>query len=101
VEPVDDTQHTVRLALGAAVLAAERFRADAPNSDAFLVAVGLLQQTRAGARRLGRRVIKPCARYRDRLSRVMADARLRGNDTVAAGRADATTLIDHLRMRPR
>ncbi len=97
MEPVDDTQHTVRLALKRSAAST----ADAPNSDAFLVAVGLLQQTRAGARRLGRRVIKPCARYRDRLSRVMADARLRGNDTVAAGRADATTLIDHLRMRPR
>jgi len=98
---VDETQHTVRLALGAAVLAAERFRADAPNSDAFLVTVGLLQHTRTGARRLARRMIKPCARYLDRLSRVMDDARQRGNATVAAGRLDATTLIDHLRPRPR
>jgi len=98
---VDETQHAVRLALGAAVLAAERFRADVPNSDAFLVTVGLLQQTRTGARRLARRVMKPCVRYLDRLSRVMDDARQRGSATVAAGRMDAAALIDHLRVRPR
>jgi hypothetical protein len=108
--------HPARLALGVALLAADRIRARTP-SDAFLVGVGLVQQTVAEVRGLARRALGPprwaashtadwadkrtgvsphaglVARSRERLTELMLDARATGRATVAAGRDDANTFV--------
>jgi hypothetical protein len=105
-----------RMMLGLAVLAAERLRPGPPN-DAFLAGVGLLQQGATGARLLALRAVSPPARIaaraagwaawlpgaeasrrtlsrsRERVGRVVLDARRIGAATVAAGRADATEFV--------
>lgn len=100
------------LALGIAVLAAERLPAGAPATRALAVGVGLLQQAVAEARLAAERVSSlpvslasrsaswfssvpdsaahggALARSRDRMDRIAADARQRGQDTVDTARAD-------------
>jgi hypothetical protein len=114
----DSGTHPARLALGMAVLAAERLRPGSPASDAFATGVGLLQQTAAEARTLVRRVMRPPVRFASRtvdiasylsgsdsprrslsrsreiIGRVVSEARRRGEATVAAGRADATAFVE-------
>lgn len=117
-EPTPDSgTHPARLALGMAVLAAERLRPGSPASDAFATGVGLLQQTAAEARTLVRRFMGPpgrialrtvdwasslsgsdtprrsLSRSREILGRVVSEARKRGEATVAAGRADASAFV--------
>ncbi|GEM_PF-3453199 len=115
--PPDPSAHPIRLALGIAVLAAERLRPGAPSTEAFMTGVGLLQQTATEARGLARRVIgppariafrtvgwtssspspdgpdRPISRSRERLDRLVAAATKRGEATVAAGRADAAAFL--------
>jgi hypothetical protein len=109
-------RHPARLALGLAVLAAERLRAGSPG-DSFLTGVGLVQQSAAEARSVARRAFEPptrlasraagwarwvpganasrrsLSRSRQRFDRMVLDARRRGAATVAAGRAEATALV--------
>ncbi len=113
--------HPARMVLGMASLAAERFRGGIPASDRFATGVGLLQETATGLRDFGRRVIEPASRLasdtvdraidraamlpgaalpvrsialsRARFAKVVARARLRGEATVAAGRADAEAFV--------
>jgi hypothetical protein len=104
--------HPTRLALGLAVLAAERLRGAGPPSEPFLTGVGLLQQTAAEARVIARRAFLPPAKFAlraatwaaglrgpeidvpaTRLNQVVLDARNRGAETVAAGRAEASALV--------
>ena len=115
--PEDGHTHPARLALGIAVLAAERLRPGAPTSEAFVTGVGLLQQGAAEARTLARRVMGPptrmasrtvgwasglpgserprrsFSRSRELLNRVVSEAKKRGEATVAAGRADASAFV--------
>jgi hypothetical protein len=108
--------HPARLALGMAMLAADRIRAGTP-SDPFLVGVGLAQQTVAGVRGLARRALRAprwagsrtsdraakrtgvssnaglFARSRERVSELMLDARATGLATVAAGRQDVDAFV--------
>jgi hypothetical protein len=105
-------RHPTRVFLGLAVLAAERLRGAAPPSEPFLTGVGLLQQTAAEARVIARRAFLPPAKFAlraatwaaglrgpeidapaSRLNQVMLDARKRGAETVAAGRAEASALV--------
>jgi hypothetical protein len=108
-------QHRSRpatLALGMAVLAAERLPAGVPTSRAIAVGVGFLQQTVAEARLAAERVSSlpvslasrsaswisgvpesaarggALARSRDRMQRIAADARQRGQATVDTARVD-------------
>jgi hypothetical protein len=114
----DSGTHPARLALGMAVLAAERLRPGSPANDAFATGVGLLQHTAAEARTLVRRVMRPSmriasrtvdiasylsgsdsprrslSRSREIIGRVVSEARRRGEATVAAGRADATAFVE-------
>ena len=113
----DAGTHAARLALGIAVLAAERLRPGSPASDAFATGVGLLQQTATEARTLVERFMGPpgrlalrtmdwastrsgsdspkgsFSRSRDMIGRVVAEARKRGEATLAAGRADASAFV--------
>jgi hypothetical protein len=106
-----------RLVVGLASLAADRIRSGAGTNDALVVTVGLLGRTADGsvafARRLSSRPIRvarfggglaaklpglrrlgsPVDRARERFNRMAADARMRGQITVAAGRADARTFV--------
>jgi hypothetical protein len=112
----DKVFHPARLALGVALLAADRMRAGTPG-DAFFVGVGLVQQTVAEVRELARRALRPpswaasrtaswaskrigvspkvglFARSRERFSDLVLDARATGRATVAAGREDADTFV--------
>ena len=105
-----------RTVLGLAVLATERLRARPPTGP-FLTGVGLLQLGAAEAGEMVRRAMGPSrrvvargaelasrlpgatasrrslARSRERLGRVLDDARRRGEVTVAAGRAEASALV--------
>jgi hypothetical protein len=113
--------HPGRMLLGMASLAAERLRGGMPARNAFVTGVGLFQETAAGVRDLGRRMMQPASRVaadtvdraidraatlpgsaiparsiaqsRATLARVMAKARSRGQATVAAGRADAQDFV--------
>src|SRR5262245_61448222 len=105
-------RHPTRVVLGLAVLAAERLRGAGPPSEPFLTGVGLLQQTAAEARVIARRAFLPPAKFAlraatwaaglrgpeidapaSRVNQVMLDARKRGADTIAAGRAEASALV--------
>ena len=112
-----DRPHPARMVLGLASIAAERLRGGAPTGNAILTGVGLMQQTAANARGFARRMLDPAARLaadtvdrasklpgaagplrsleksRARWSRVVANARVRGAATVAAGRADAEAFV--------
>ena len=112
----DKRFHPARLALGVALIAADRIRAGNP-SDRFLVGVGLAQQTVAEVRGLTRLALVPpgwaasrmadwatkrtgvspnagpFARSRERFNELMLDARAKGRATVAAGREDADTFV--------
>jgi hypothetical protein len=103
--------------LGIAVLAGERLSGGAPTSEAFATGVGLLQQGAEEARSLARRMVGPprrtasraldrasdvptpapavqsFARSRQRLTLVVSNAKKRGEASVAAGRAEASTFI--------
>lgn len=105
-----------RTVLGLAVLATERFRAR-PATGPFLTGVGLLQLGAAEAGEMVKRAMGPSRRVvargaelaarlpgatasrrsltrsRERLGRVLQDARRRGEVTVAAGRAEASALV--------
>jgi hypothetical protein len=119
----------VRLALGLAILAAERLRATGSTdnnaerprnpgpSAAFVTGVGLLQQTAAEAREVAKRAMDRPARLasrtatwasrlpganvprrslwrsRERIDRMVAEARDRGAAAVAESRADATAFV--------
>jgi hypothetical protein len=134
--PPTNNARPVRLALGLAILAAERLRAtarpaaeqeastaavDRPRnagpSAAFETGVGLLQQTAAEAREVARRAMDRPARLasrtatwasrlpganvprrslwrsRERIDRMVAEARDRGAAAVAESRADATAFV--------
>jgi hypothetical protein len=106
-----------RLALGMAVLVAERIRPGGAASNAFVTGVGLVAQTAAEAEALARRAMGPparaaaiaaavaailpgadlprrsLARSRAMLRRVAGEARRRGETAVAAGRADASAFL--------
>ena len=110
--------HPGRVALGATVLAAERLRPGASATEAFTVGVGLAQQTASEVRTLARRAMGPPSRFasrtvrwalersglpadrgplarsRDRINRVVDNARTRGEATLAAGRSEASALIN-------
>ena len=112
-----DRPHPARMVLGLATIAAERLRGGAPTGNAILTGVGLMQQTAANAQGFARRMLDPAARLaadtvdrasklpgaarplrslertRARWSRVVANARVRGAATVAAGRADAEAFV--------
>jgi hypothetical protein len=122
-----EASRPVRLALGLAILAAERLRstgraaADRPRnsgpSAAFVTGVGLLQQTAAEAREVAKRAMdrpgrlasrtatwaarlpganvprRSLWRSRERLDRVVAEARDRGAAAVAESRADASAFV--------
>src|SRR5215831_2731692 len=117
----------VRLALGLAILAAERLRStgraaaerprNAGPSAAFVTGVGLLQQTAAEAREVAKRAMDRPARLasrtatwaaklpganvprrslwrsRERIDRMVSEARDRGAAAVAESRADATAFV--------
>ncbi len=116
--PVDDGRaHPARLALGMAVLAAERVSRGAPTSEAFVTGVGLLQEGAAQARTVASRLMRPSVRMasrtvgwatgvqgpdrprrsfsrsRELVNRVVSEARRRGEATVAAGKADASAFV--------
>jgi hypothetical protein len=117
LRPEDGYTRPLRVALGMAVFAAERLSRGRPTSAAFVTGVGLLQQGAAEARTLGRRIMGPptgiasrgvdratgapgsdhpgrsVSRSRQRLSRVVSDAKKRGEASVAAGRADASAFV--------
>jgi hypothetical protein len=108
---------SARLIVGLASLAADRIRGGAGTNDTLVVTVGLLGRTADGsvafARRLSSRPIRvarfggglaaklpglrrlgsPVDRARQSFNRMTADARMRGQITVAAGRADARTFV--------
>jgi hypothetical protein len=112
-----DETHPGRLALGMAVLVADRIRPGGAASNAFVTGVGLVAQTAAEAESLARRAMGPparaaaiaaavaailpgadlprrsLARSRAMLRRVAGEARRRGETAVAAGRADATAFL--------
>jgi hypothetical protein len=112
----DQAAHPARLALGVALLAADRLRSGAP-SDTFVVGVGLAQQTVAEMRGLARRALGPpsraasrtldwaskrtgvsansglAGRTRAHVSRLLVNARDAGRATIAAGREDAATFV--------
>ena len=112
-EPV----HPGRLALGMAVLVAERIRAGKPAGTAFVTGVGLVMRTATDAGTLARRVLGPpiraaeitaafaamlpgvdvprrsLARSRAALGRMGDQARRRGQAAVTAGRADASEFL--------
>jgi hypothetical protein len=116
VSEEDKGFHPARLALGVALLAADRIRAGTP-SDPFLVGVGLAQQTVAEVRGLARRALGPptwaasrtanwaskrtglspntalFVRSRERFNEVILGARAMGRATVAAGRQDADSFV--------
>jgi hypothetical protein len=107
-----------RLALGLAVLAAERLR-PGPPGDAFLAGVGFMEQGANAARRMAWRAARPPTRFvsraarlagwlpgaeasrrrlsrsREQIGRVVIDARRLGAATVAAGRTDAAVFVQH------
>jgi hypothetical protein len=111
------TRHPVRVMLGMAVLAGERLSGGAPTSEAFATGVGLLQQGASEARKLAKRMIgppidtasqavvqasdvpapdpalRPFSRSRQLLTRVVSDAKRRGEASVAEGRAEASAFI--------
>jgi hypothetical protein len=128
--PTEETPRPVRLALGLAILAAERIRSTgraaierprnagpAGPSTAFVTGVGLLQQTAAEAREVAKRAMDRPARLasrtatwasqlpgangprrslwrsRERIDRVVAEARDRGAAAVAESRADASAFV--------
>ena len=108
--------HPARLALGVVLLAADRVRVRAP-SDSFVVGVGLAQQTVDEMRHLARRALRPpgtaasraidwasrrtgvrtnsglLGRTRERVGRVVSEARNAGRATIAAGREDASAFV--------
>jgi hypothetical protein len=109
--------HAGRMAVGMATLAAERIRNGAKPSTAFVTGVGLLQLTADRAQGFARRMAQPPSRfalqaadlasrlpganrrktavnrYRERLAKLVVEARTRGAATVADGRADATAFV--------
>lgn len=109
--------HPGRMAVGMATLAAERLRNGASPSAAFVTGVGLVQLTADRAQGLARRMARPpsrlarqaagiaarlpgasgrrisITRYRQRLSKLVSEARTRGQETVADGRADASAFV--------
>jgi hypothetical protein len=106
-----------RLALGLAVLLAERMRSGRPAGTAFVTGVGLVMRTAADAEAIARRVLGPTKRAaeitaafaailpavvvprrslahsRAVLRRVSTEARRRGEAAVAAGRSDASAFL--------
>jgi hypothetical protein len=112
-----DETHPGRLALGMAVLVAERIRPGRATSNALVTGLGLVAQTAAEAEALARRAMGPparaaaiaaavaanlpgadlprrsLARSRAMLRRVAGEARRRGETAVAAGRADASAFL--------
>ena len=115
--PVAEQTRAARLMVGLASLAADRVRGGAGTTDAVMVTIGLLGRTadgyvalarrvsarpvrvaRHGGRVVGRlpvlrRIGSPIERARRGFTRMTADARVRGQATVAAGRADARALV--------
>jgi hypothetical protein len=120
-ESSDGGSRVVRLALGMAVMAAEKLGAGAP-SERFLTGVGLLQQTALEAQQLTRQLTRRTAgragrlasrtadwasrhvpgaeiprqsmiRSQQRFGRGLTEARRRGEATVTAGRADASAFL--------
>lgn len=104
--PADGSVHPARIALGLAILAAQRIGRKAPPNGAFVVGVGLLQQTAEDAWMLARRGLGPPVRvvarafdHRSRngrptvLARVSAGARRRGETTIVAARAEASAFV--------
>jgi hypothetical protein len=119
--PAPERSHPARLALGLAILAAERVRETArpkaaanPEPDlALMVGVGLLQETATAARKVFDRPVRAAARtmdwaaglpgghlprsslgrYRRAVDRVLAEARRRGEAAVSESRADATAFV--------
>jgi hypothetical protein len=123
--PPSEAPRPVRLALGLAILAAERLRSTATQerarnagpSSAFVTGVGLLQQTAAEAREVAKRAMDRPARFasrtaiwaarlpganvprrslwrsRERIDRMVAEARDLGAAAVAESRADATAFV--------
>jgi polyhydroxyalkanoate synthesis regulator phasin len=97
-------RNPARVALGMAVLAAERL--GARNSDVFVVGVGLADRAAHELKALAGLVAGPPQRFarrssqrgrlrqvRERVDRVVDDARRRGRATVERGRADADAVV--------
>jgi polyhydroxyalkanoate synthesis regulator phasin len=97
-------RNPARVALGMAVLAAERL--GAKNSDVFVVGVGLADKAAHELKALAGLVAGPPQRFvrrtgqrgrlrqvRERVDRVVDDARKRGRATVERGRADADAVV--------
>jgi hypothetical protein len=106
-----------RLALGMAVLTAERLGNVLPANDTFTTAVGLVQQAAEETARAARNVAEPTGRAarlaagwvgrlpgaelvrgpveqaKERLIQISTEAGVRGRATVAAGRAEALAFV--------